>query len=71
MYTVAKTDETGNYSRSATNEGALLNINNSALDSYKKMKKRMKKLDRVEELETKVEQLTQLVEKLLNDRSNS
>lgn len=46
--------------------GVLLNTNNEALLSYKKAKRRMAKVD---ELEEKVNELTYLVQQLLDQRS--
>jgi len=63
--------EAESYTRSNDNPGALLNINNEALQGYKKMKQRMSKLNRIDELESQIDRLTQLVEKLLNDTDRS
>lgn len=53
------------FERLESNKGALINKNMEALAAYKKQKTRYKKLNKIEELEDKVDRLTSLVEELI------
>lgn len=56
------------FTRSDGNQGALINTNNSALEDYRKIKKRYQKLNTIDQLTDKVNaielMLHQILEKL-------
>lgn len=61
---LSKPDKDG-FKRSSTNKGALVNTDQSALEGYKALKKRMSRLDKVDELENRISSLEGTCNELL------
>lgn len=61
------------FTRAPDNPGALVNVNNQALELYKKAKKRFSSLNKVEQLEHRVDNIEKMLQAIwnkLNDSSN-
>lgn len=59
-------DGADDFARMPNNPGALINTNNEALAQYKAAKKRMSKLNNIEELENRLNRLESLLEEILD-----
>lgn len=59
---------TDKFVRQLDNEGSILNVDNKALQLYKKQKQRFSKIDR---LEQEVIELKKIIEKMLNKEISS